>query len=99
TPHDQRQQIEPDGHNWLPLKQSNERQIRFARRIVPFWRADPLARLRLATLVRLSKSPREDSLAMIHSNTELLIDYWRGLKGVRALPRRSDVDPSGFARL
>jgi hypothetical protein len=36
---------------------------------------------------------------MIHSNTELLIDYWRGLKGVRALPRRTEVDPSGFARL
>jgi hypothetical protein len=33
---------------------------------------------------------------MFHSNTELLIDYWRGLRGDDAVPARAAVDPTGF---
>jgi hypothetical protein len=36
---------------------------------------------------------------MFHSNTELLIDYWRAKKGRAALPARVQVDPSEFAAL
>ncbi|HTX50424.1 MAG TPA: PAS domain-containing protein [Caulobacteraceae bacterium] len=36
---------------------------------------------------------------MVHSNTELLIDYWRSRRGDLAAPRRSDIDPLDFARL
>jgi hypothetical protein len=36
---------------------------------------------------------------MFHSNTELLIDYWRGRRGERTVPARADIDPSGFPRL
>jgi hypothetical protein len=36
---------------------------------------------------------------MFHSNTELLIDYWRGLAGPGGLPARGGVDPSDFAPL
>lgn len=36
---------------------------------------------------------------MFHSNTELLIDYWRAAKGDALLPARSDVDPADFAAL
>jgi hypothetical protein len=36
---------------------------------------------------------------MFHSNTELLIDYWRRLRGPDALPARAAVDPTGFAAL
>jgi hypothetical protein len=36
---------------------------------------------------------------MFHSNTELLIDYWRGKRGEAALPARTDVDPADFAHL
>jgi hypothetical protein len=38
-------------------------------------------------------------LTLVHSNTELLIDYWRSRRGERAAPRRSDIDPVDFARL
>ena len=38
-------------------------------------------------------------LTLVHSNTELLIDYWRSRRGGRAAPRRSDIDPVDFARL
>jgi hypothetical protein len=33
---------------------------------------------------------------MFHSNTERLIDYWRGLRVDRPTPSRADVDPAGF---
>jgi len=36
---------------------------------------------------------------MFHSNTELLIDYWRGLRGDAAVPARAAVDPGGFAAI
>jgi hypothetical protein len=36
---------------------------------------------------------------MFHSNTELLIDYWRTHRGGRPMPRRADIDPTGFVRL
>src|SRR4051812_15370151 len=36
---------------------------------------------------------------MFHSNTELLIDYWRGRRGDAALPGRVDIDPIDFAPL
>lgn len=36
---------------------------------------------------------------MFHSNTELLIDYWRGQRRDDALPARADVDPAQFAPL
>lgn len=36
---------------------------------------------------------------MFHSSTELLIDYWRGRRGERAVPNRADIDPTGFPRL
>jgi hypothetical protein len=36
---------------------------------------------------------------MFHSNTELLIDYWRGLRVEGAVPARAAVDPAGFAAL
>lgn len=36
---------------------------------------------------------------MAHSNTERLMAYWRQRRGDRRLPRRSDIDPTGFARL
>ena len=34
---------------------------------------------------------------MFHSNTELLIDYWRSRRGDLAAPRRADIDPLDFA--
>ena len=36
---------------------------------------------------------------MFHSNTELLIDYWRERKGDRLSPLRSAVNPGDFAQL
>ncbi|HZZ87885.1 MAG TPA: PAS domain-containing protein [Caulobacteraceae bacterium] len=36
---------------------------------------------------------------MFHSNTELLIDYWRGLRGDDAVPARNAVEPAGFVAL
>jgi hypothetical protein len=36
---------------------------------------------------------------MFHSNTELLIDYWRSRRSGRPMPRRTDIEPSGFVRL
>ncbi|MFI4972910.1 MAG: PAS domain-containing protein [Caulobacterales bacterium] len=36
---------------------------------------------------------------MFHSNTKLLIDYWRERRGERALPLRSAIDPMDFAAL
>ena len=33
---------------------------------------------------------------MFHSNTELLIGYWRSLRGEDAVPARALVDPAGF---
>jgi hypothetical protein len=36
---------------------------------------------------------------MFHSNTELLIDYWRGRRGARPMPARADIDPTGFVAL
>jgi hypothetical protein len=36
---------------------------------------------------------------MFHSSTELLIDYWRGRRGARAMPLRADIDPTGFPGL
>jgi len=36
---------------------------------------------------------------MFHLNTELLIDYWRGRRGERAVPARSDIDPAAFFAL
>ena len=36
---------------------------------------------------------------MFHSNTELLIDYWRTRRGGRPMPRRADIDPTGFPAL
>ncbi|HLY80732.1 MAG TPA: PAS domain-containing protein [Caulobacteraceae bacterium] len=33
---------------------------------------------------------------MFHANTEQLIDYWRGLRAGRPVPKRAAVDPSGF---
>jgi len=36
---------------------------------------------------------------MFHSNTELLIDYWRRLRGPDAAPAHAAVDPAGFAGL
>lgn len=36
---------------------------------------------------------------MAHANTERLLDYWRGQRGDARLPRRVDIDPSGFPDL
>jgi hypothetical protein len=36
---------------------------------------------------------------MFHSNTKLLIDYWRLQKGSRGAPARSDIDPAQFPAL
>jgi hypothetical protein len=36
---------------------------------------------------------------MFHSNTELLIDYWRSLTGGRGAPPRGEIDPACFASL
>jgi hypothetical protein len=36
---------------------------------------------------------------LAHSNTERLMAYWRQRRSDRRLPRRSDIDPTGFARL
>jgi hypothetical protein len=33
---------------------------------------------------------------MFHSNTELLIAYWRSLRGKDAVPARASVNPAGF---
>jgi hypothetical protein len=33
---------------------------------------------------------------MFHSNTELLIGYWRSLRGEDAVPARASVDPAAF---
>ncbi len=33
---------------------------------------------------------------MFHSSTELLIDYWRGRRGGRPMPKRADIEPAGF---
>ena len=36
---------------------------------------------------------------MFHSNTQQMIDYWRGKSGVSGLPVRADIDPTEFAKL
>ena len=36
---------------------------------------------------------------MSHSNTEQLIDYWRGVKGAAAVAMRSSINPTEFAHL
>jgi len=36
---------------------------------------------------------------MFHSNTEQLIDYWRGVKGAAAVAMRSSINPTEFAHL
>lgn len=36
---------------------------------------------------------------MFHSNTELLIDYWRAIGGGQKAPPRASVDPARFANL
>jgi hypothetical protein len=36
---------------------------------------------------------------VFHSNTEMLIDYWRGRKAGAPLPARADIDPADFAPL
>ena len=36
---------------------------------------------------------------MFHSNTEQLIDYWRGVKGVAPVAMRSSINPTEFAHL
>ncbi|MDP3854000.1 PAS domain-containing protein [Phenylobacterium sp.] len=36
---------------------------------------------------------------MFHSNTQNLIDYWRGQGGYRGLPTRAQIDPTAFAKL
>ncbi|HWA63697.1 MAG TPA: PAS domain-containing protein [Caulobacteraceae bacterium] len=36
---------------------------------------------------------------MFHSNTELLIDYWRARRGEARLPPRAGIDPADFAAL
>ena len=36
---------------------------------------------------------------MFHSNTELLIDYWRSLAVGEGAPARADIDPARFAAL
>lgn len=36
---------------------------------------------------------------MFHSNTERLVDYWRGVRGEQAFPLRTTVDPGAFADL
>jgi hypothetical protein len=36
---------------------------------------------------------------LVHSNTEQLLDYWRGRRGDRPAPLRSDIDPVDFARV
>jgi hypothetical protein len=36
---------------------------------------------------------------MFHSSTELLIDYWRGLRFGRPMPLRADIDPTAFPGL
>ena len=36
---------------------------------------------------------------MFHSNTELLIDYWRARRGDDALPPRTAIDPADFVQL
>jgi hypothetical protein len=38
-------------------------------------------------------------MVMVHSSTELLIDYWRSRRGGRPSPLRADIDPTGFAPL
>lgn len=38
-------------------------------------------------------------MSVFHSNTEMLIDYWRGLTFGAQAPRRADVDPAHFAPL
>lgn len=38
-------------------------------------------------------------MAMFHSNTERLIDYWRDRGGEGQLPLRSQIDPADFAEL
>ena len=38
-------------------------------------------------------------MSMFHSNTERLIDYWRGLAGHGRVPARAAVDPAAFADL
>jgi hypothetical protein len=36
---------------------------------------------------------------MFHSNTELLIDYWRARRGAAALPARAQIHPADFPAL
>ncbi len=36
---------------------------------------------------------------MFHSNTELLIDYWREQKGLARAPARASINPADFASL
>lgn len=36
---------------------------------------------------------------MFHSNTQQMIDYWRGKSGLAALPVRAAIDPTEFAKL
>jgi len=36
---------------------------------------------------------------MFHSNTQTLIDYWRGRGGFRGLPTRAQIDPMDFPKL
>lgn len=38
-------------------------------------------------------------MSMFHSNTELLIDYWRARAGDGGLPARSSISPGDFADL
>ncbi|WP_309643674.1 PAS domain-containing protein [Phenylobacterium sp.] len=36
---------------------------------------------------------------MFHSNTQQMIDYWRGQGGYRGLPTRAQIDPAAFPKL
>ena len=36
---------------------------------------------------------------MFHSNTQHMIDYWRGKSGLAGAPARAAIDPTEFARL
>src|SRR5580692_2586946 len=88
---------------WLPIERHMRQALRRAAgRLSRFdapaaWPASALQPPCGSIVTRGGKLKRRST--MLHSNTELLIDYWRGRRGGRPMPRRADIDPTGFAAL
>jgi hypothetical protein len=88
---------------WRSLEQSSKRQAgenaSNCAVLARFPSGLPLSCNPRAAFAREFSRKSQGRLTLVHSNTELLIDYWRGCRGQRAVPARADIDPAGFARL